>query len=92
MTHRTPESLFVALMMCAASCGVALAGGENVEVATSGLRVWVTGPGVVELDLGTGRVLQRLTVPAAPFPLGVTIVGDEAWVASASDRIEREPL
>lgn len=61
----------------------ARAGGEFVDIAVGGGRVWFVGaPGVRSLDARTGRTLTMPQLVGAAYPLSVTLAGGAAWVAS----------
>ncbi|MGH6996371.1 MAG: hypothetical protein ACREES_11780, partial [Stellaceae bacterium] len=64
----------------------ARAGGDFVDLAAGGARVWFVGePGVREFDAATGRVVASPQLVGAPYPLSVTLAGGAAWVASVEN-------
>jgi hypothetical protein len=64
----------------------ARAGGDFVDLAVGGGRVWFVGPsGVRALDARRGRTLLTPTLRGAAYPLSVTLVGGAAWVASVEN-------
>ncbi len=77
-----PLSIGLAL----ASAPATHAGGEFVDLAVGGGRVWFAGPpGVRSLDAGTGRIRSMPRLAGAPYPLSVTVAGGAAWVASVEN-------
>jgi hypothetical protein len=67
--------------------GSAWAGGDFVDLAVGGGRVWLaSGDGVRSFDARTGRTLSmpRLAGPA-PYALSVAIGGGARWVASVEN-------
>jgi hypothetical protein len=61
----------------------ARAGGDFVDIAVGGGRVWFVGaPGVRSLDARSGRTLTMPRLGGAAYPLSVTLAGGAAWVAS----------
>src|SRR5579862_3171689 len=65
---------------------LARAGGDFVDLAAAGGRVWFVGePGVLELDAHTGRTLARPRLAGAAYPLSVALAGGAAWVASVEN-------
>jgi hypothetical protein len=65
---------------------LARAGGDFVDLAAAGSRVWFVGePGVRELDAQTGRTLASPHLVGAAYPLSVTLAGGAAWVASVEN-------
>ena len=77
----------------AAAIGVSLlaaatarAGGQFVDLAVGGNRVWLVGEsGVHELDATTGRIRAMPTLPGAAYPLTVTLADGAAWVGSVEN-------
>ena len=62
------------------------AGGDFVDLAVRGDRVWFVGAaGVRSLDAGSGREVVAARLGGAPYPLGVTLAGGAAWVASVEN-------
>jgi hypothetical protein len=69
-----------------ATAPAARAGGDFVDLAVEGGRVWFVGPpGVRSLDAHTGRTLSMPRLVGAPYPLSVTVAGGAAWVASVEN-------
>jgi hypothetical protein len=69
-----------------ASAPAARAGGDFVNLAVGGGRVWFVGPpGVRSLDARTGRTLAMPRLVGAAYPLSVTVAGGAAWVASVEN-------
>jgi len=65
---------------------LARAGGDFVDLAVGGARLWFVGePGVRELDAGTGRTIASPHLVGAPYPLSVALAGGSAWVASVEN-------
>lgn len=65
---------------------VARAGGDFVDLAVDGHRVWFVGPsGVRSLDPRSGRTRSMPRLVGAPYPLSVTVTGGAAWVASVEN-------
>jgi len=65
---------------------LARAGGDFVDLAAAGGRVWFVGePGVLELDAHNGRTLARPRLAGAAYPLSVALAGGAAWVASVEN-------
>jgi hypothetical protein len=74
---------FVVSLVAAAS---ARAGGQFVDLAVGGGRVWLVGEqGVDALDADTGRVLATPTLVGAAYPLSVVLAGGAAWVGSVEN-------
>jgi len=76
------------VVLAAALIGVpaARAGGDFVDLAVAGGRVWFVGPpGVRSLDPRTGRTLSAPMLRGAAYPLSVTVAGGAAWVASVEN-------
>ena len=64
----------------------ARAGGDFVDLAVGGGRVWFVGPvGVRSLDPATGREASMSQLVGAAYPLSVTVAGGAAWVASVEN-------
>ena len=64
----------------------ARAGGDFVDLAADGGRVWFVGPpGVRALDARSGRTLSAPMLRGAAYPLSVTVAGGAAWVASVEN-------
>ena len=64
----------------------ALAGGDFVDLAAGGGRVWFVGPsGVRSLDARSGRTRSTPRLAGAAYPLSVTLAGGAAWVASVEN-------
>ncbi len=79
--RRAALLLLAGVVLVAAS--PARAGGDFVDIAVGGGRVWfVGGPGVRSLDARTGRTLTTPRLLGAAYPLSVTLAGEAAWVAS----------
>jgi len=60
-------------------------GSHMVGVASDGVTAWTGDIGsntVTELDLGTGRIMRSVDVPAQPEAINVTPDGTEVWVGS----------
>src|SRR5712691_2685065 len=75
--------LFVVVL---ASAPAARAGGDFVDLAVQGARVWFVGPsGVRSLDARNGRTLSTPHLVGAAYPLSVTLAGGAAWVASVEN-------
>jgi hypothetical protein len=65
---------------------VARAGGDFVDLAVGGGRVWFVGPfGVRSLDMRTGRTRSMPELVGAAYPLSVALAGGAAWVASVEN-------
>jgi hypothetical protein len=65
---------------------VASGGGDFVDLAGSGSRVWFVGEaGVYELDARSGRTLATPQLVGAPYPLSVAVAGGAAWVGSVEN-------
>jgi hypothetical protein len=76
--------LLTGVVLAAAS--PARAGGDFVDIAVGGGRVWFVGPmGVRSLDARTGRTLSMPRLVGSPYPLSVTFAGGAAWVASVEN-------
>jgi hypothetical protein len=76
----------VLVCACLAVPSLARAGGDFVDLAVAGSRVWFVGePGVRELDATTGRVVASTQLVGAPYPLSVALDGGAAWVASVEN-------
>jgi hypothetical protein len=64
----------------------ARAGGDFVDLAVGGARVWFVGsPGVRSLDARTGRTTSRPQLVGAAYPLSVALADGAAWVASVEN-------
>jgi hypothetical protein len=64
----------------------ALAGGDFVDLAAGGGRVWFVSPsGVRSLDARSGRTRSTPRLAGAAYPLSVTLAGGAAWVASVEN-------
>ena len=62
------------------------AGGDFVDLAVGGSRVWFVGEaGVRELDAATGKVLSTPQLRNAPYPDSVALAGGAAWIASVEN-------
>jgi hypothetical protein len=72
-----------ALLLIAAP--VARAGGDFLDLAVGGSRVWFVGPGVRSLDTRTGRTRSMPQLVGAAYPLSVALAGGAAWVASVEN-------
>jgi hypothetical protein len=73
-----------AVMLVAAS--PASAGGQMVDLAVNGGRLWLVGDqGVQELSASTGHVIARPTLKGAAYPLTVAVAGGAAWVGSVEN-------
>jgi hypothetical protein len=69
-----------------AAVPAARAGGDVVDLAAGGARIWfVGGSGVRSLDPRTGRTLSRPELVGAAYPLSVALLGGAAWVASVEN-------
>jgi hypothetical protein len=85
VTHSRPAA-FVAGLVVLLTCQAARAGGEFVDLAAAGGRVWFVGPfGVRSLDAGSGRVRSSPRLVGAAFPTSVAVAGGAAWVASVEN-------
>lgn len=81
------------IALAAAAIGVSLlaaatarAGGQCVDLAVGGNRVWLVGEsGVHELDATTGHIRTMPTLPGAAYPLTVTLADGAAWVGSVEN-------
>lgn len=72
-----------AALLCAPG---ARAGGDFVDLAARGTRVWLVGEtGVRELDARTGRTVAAPRLAGAAYPLSVALAGGAAWVASVEN-------
>lgn len=71
---------------------VARAGGDFVDLAVGGNRVWFVGPGVRSLDARTGRTVSAPRLVGAAYPLSVAVAGGAAWVASVENGYVRGTL
>lgn len=61
----------------------ASAGGDFVDLAVHGGRVWFVGSfGVRELDARTGRTIATPQLAGAAIPISVTVAAGAAWVSS----------
>ncbi|MFL5954350.1 MAG: hypothetical protein ACJ76I_09615 [Gaiellaceae bacterium] len=81
---RTAGLVIVATVLLAAP--LARAGGDFVDLAVGGTRVWFVGePGVRELDARSGRTIASPHLVGAPYPLSVTLAGGAAWIASVEN-------
>jgi hypothetical protein len=63
----------------------ARAGGDFVDLAVGGGRVWFVGPGVRSLDARTGRTMAMPQLVGAAYPLSVALAAGAAWVASVEN-------
>ncbi len=73
-------------LMVIVAAPVARAGGDFVNLAVNGRRVWFVGPsGVRSLDVRSGRTRSMPRLVGAPYPLSVTVAGGAAWVASVEN-------
>jgi len=73
-----------AAMLLAASA--VHAGGQMVDLAVGGDRVWLVGdPGVQVLSASTGRTVAAPSLPNAAYPLTVALAGGAAWVGSVAN-------
>ena len=63
----------------------ARAGGDFVDLAVGGGRVWFVGPGVRSLDARTGRTTAMPKLVGFAYPLSVALAGGAAWVASVEN-------
>lgn len=62
------------------------AGGQMVDLAVGGERVWLVGdPGIQVLSATTGHTLASPTLPDAAYPLTVALAGGAAWVGSVAN-------
>ena len=57
---------------------VARAGGDFVDLAAGGNRVWFVGPGVRSLDARTGRTRSMPQLVSGAYPLSVVLAGGAA--------------
>jgi hypothetical protein len=81
---RTALLLVAAAVLAGAPA--ARAGGDFVDLAVGGARVWFVGSGGVRsLDARTGRTLSRPTLVGLAYPLSVALAGGAAWVASVEN-------
>ncbi len=81
-----PLALLVLAGAVLASAPVAWAGGDFVDVAAGGPRVWVVGPfGVRSVDALSGRILSMPQLTGAPYPLSVTVARGATWVAGVEN-------
>jgi hypothetical protein len=63
----------------------ARAGGDFVDLAAGGGRIWFVGePGVLELDARTGRTLFSAPVTST-YPQSVALAGGAAWIAGVEN-------
>ncbi len=84
--HVLPPSCSPAALVILTLCQQAYAGGDFIDLAASGSRVWFVGePGIRELDARTGRTLAAPTLAGAPYPLSVALAGGAAWIASVEN-------
>src|SRR5919204_6317926 len=63
----------------------ARAGGDFVDLAVGGGRVWFVGPDVRSLDARTGRTISMPKLVGPAYPLSVALAGGAAWVASVEN-------
>jgi hypothetical protein len=64
----------------------ARAGGDFLDLAVGGGRVWVVGPpGVREFDAAGGGSVATRRLGGAAYPLSVALAGGAAWVASVEN-------
>src|SRR5919204_3600020 len=63
----------------------ARAGGDFVDLAVGGSRVWFVGPDVRSLDARTGRTISMPKLVGPAYPLSVALAGGAAWVASVEN-------
>ena len=69
-----------------AAVPAARAGGDFVDLAVGGARLWfVGGSGVRSLDPRTGRTLSRPQLVGAAYPVSVALLRRAAWVASVEN-------
>jgi hypothetical protein len=69
-----------------AAAAPAYAGGDFVDLAVGGARVWFVGSGGVRsLDARTGRTVSRPQLVGLAYPLSVALAGHAAWVASVEN-------
>jgi hypothetical protein len=62
------------------------AGGQMVDLAVGGNRVWLVGePGVQVLSALTGHTVASPTLAGAAYPLTVALAGGAAWVGSVEN-------
>lgn len=65
---------------------VARAGGDFVNLAAGGGRVWFVGErGVVELDARTGRTVYSPLPTSSTYPQSIALAGGAAWVAGVEN-------
>jgi hypothetical protein len=84
--RRSRYALVLVLATALVSVPGARAGGDFVDLAVGGGRVWFVGPpGVRALDARSGRTLSTPMLRGAAYPLSVTIAGGAAWVASVEN-------
>ena len=86
MKRRKGATALLLIGVALAVPSLAHAGGDFVDLAATGSRVWFVGePGVRELDAQTGRTLAQPNLVGAAYPLSVTLAGGAAWVASVEN-------
>jgi hypothetical protein len=79
-------ALAAAIGISLLSAATARAGGQFVDLAVGGNRVWLVGEsGIHELDATTGRIRAMPTLPGAAYPLSVTLADGAAWVGSVEN-------
>lgn len=62
------------------------AGGQMVDLAVGGNRVWLVGdPGVQVLSASTGHTVASPALAGAAYPLTVALAGGAAWVGSVEN-------
>jgi hypothetical protein len=75
-----------ALAISLLAAAPARAGGQFVDLAVGGSRLWLVGEsGTHELDATTGRIRATPTLPRAAYPLTVALAGGAAWVGSVEN-------
>ena len=80
--HGVTPLLIIVLVLPA----VARAGGDFVDLAGGGSRVWFVGEaGVREFDQHTGRMLSAPQLVGASYPLSVAVAGGATWVAGVEN-------
>lgn len=71
------------LLVAAALASAARAGGDFVDLAAAGHRLWFVGAfGVRAIDTRTGHIVSAPALRDAPYPLSIAVGGGAAWIAT----------
>jgi hypothetical protein len=74
------------LLLAAALAPAARGGGDFVDLAAAGHRLWFVGAfGVRAIDTRTGLTVSAPALSDAPYPLSIAVGGGAAWVATVQN-------